>query len=143
MLKLTDAEWAVMDALWADETAAGQTLGEVTDALRPATGWTHNTVHTYLTRMEGKGLVAIAREVDPHRYTAAVTREGRAFTAGFPRCSRTRPPPMSSKAVSQMGAVCFSFSIQFSQAERSVIICPPPKVLWYVSFTASRGSIWG
>ena len=75
MLKLTDAEWAVLDALWADETAAGLTLGEVTDALRPATGWTRNTVHTYLTRMEGKGLVAIARGVDPHRYTAAVTRE--------------------------------------------------------------------
>lgn len=71
MLKLTNAEWAVLDVLWAGQAA----LGEVVDALRPATGWSRNTVHTYLTRMEAKGLVTIDRTAEPHRYTAAVSRE--------------------------------------------------------------------
>lgn len=76
MIRLTDAEWAVLDALWGAEGAApGLTLGEVTDALRPATGWSRNTVHTYLTRMEIKGLVHIDRAAEPHRYCAAITRE--------------------------------------------------------------------
>lgn len=97
MTKLTDAEWAVLDVLWAAEPPAedapaaapqpGLALGEVVDALRPATGWSRNTVHTYLTRMEGKGLVGIDRTADPHRYTAAVTREACARDArkGFLR----------------------------------------------------------
>lgn len=75
MRKLTDAEWAVLDVLWAAGDPPGPALGDVTDALRPATGWSRNTVHTYLTRMEGKGLVDIDRTAEPHRYRAAVTRE--------------------------------------------------------------------
>ncbi len=74
MVKLTDAEWAVLDVLWA-APENGLALGEVTDALRPGTGWSRNTVHTYLSRMENKGLAAIDRTVEPHRYHAAVTRE--------------------------------------------------------------------
>ena len=78
MSKLTDAEWAVLDVLWSLPSPGdlpGLALGEVTDALRPATGWSRNTVHTYLTRMEHKQLVTILREREPHRYAAAVTRE--------------------------------------------------------------------
>ena len=37
--------------------------------------WRRNTVHTYLTRMESKGLVKIHRETEPHQYAAAVSRE--------------------------------------------------------------------
>lgn len=74
MIRPTDAEWAVLDVLWA-AGAAGAALGEVLDALRPVTGWSRNTVHTYLTRMENKGLVRIDRAAEPHRYHAAVTRE--------------------------------------------------------------------
>lgn len=74
MVKLSDTEWAVLDALWAADLP-GPTLGDVTAALRPITGWSRNTVHTYLTRMEGKGVVFIDRTVEPHRYRAAVSRE--------------------------------------------------------------------
>ena len=41
----------------------------------PTRPWRRITVHTYLTRMESKGLVAIDRSQDPHRYTAAIDRE--------------------------------------------------------------------
>ena len=81
MRRLSDAELNVMNVLWDTgltlpiENSAGLTLGEIVDALKPATGWSRNTVHTYLTRMEKKGLVAINRTGEPHRYGAAVSRE--------------------------------------------------------------------
>lgn len=71
--RLSDREWTVLDALWA--FPEGGTLGELTDALFPRTGWSRNTVLTYLTRMEAKGLVAIRREAAPRRYQAALSRE--------------------------------------------------------------------
>ena len=49
MANLSDREWTVLTALWA---SGGSTLGELTEALRPETGWSRNTVLTYLTRME-------------------------------------------------------------------------------------------
>lgn len=72
MYKLTQAEWSVLEALWGREKFS---LGEVVEAMRPVTGWSRNTVHTYLTRMEEKGLVSIDRTGGPHSYAAAVSRE--------------------------------------------------------------------
>lgn len=72
MANLSDREWTVLTALWA---SGGSTLGELTEALRPETGWSRNTVLTYLTRMEAKGLVAIGKEGYPHLYQAALTKE--------------------------------------------------------------------
>ncbi len=72
LLQLTDSEWAVMQALWSEKT---MTLGQVTQALEPVRRWSRNTVHTYLTRMEGKGLVTILRDSEPHLYRAAVDRD--------------------------------------------------------------------
>ena len=73
MTKLSEREWTVMAALW--ETG-GAELGELAEQLRPDTGWSRNTVLTYLTRMEAKGLVAIDKETSPHRYRAALDRAG-------------------------------------------------------------------
>ena len=70
-MKLTDSEWAVMEALW---TAEEHALGEITDALKSVNGWNKNTVLTYLTRMEKKGIVKIDRGSDKP-YSAAVSRE--------------------------------------------------------------------
>ena len=72
MSGLTDSEWQVLQVLW--ETG-GAALGEVAGALGPRTGWSRNTVLTYLTRMERKGLVAIDKGGYPHRYRAALGRE--------------------------------------------------------------------
>ena len=72
MTKLSDREWTVLGVLW---DTGGAALGEVTDALRAETGWSRNTVLTYLTRMEAKGLVSIDKERCPHRYRAALSRE--------------------------------------------------------------------
>lgn len=70
-MKLTEAEWAVMEVLWSGERFA---LGEVTAALKESKGWNKNTVLTYLTRMEKKELVRIQRGMEKP-YSAAVSRE--------------------------------------------------------------------
>ncbi len=78
MRRLSDAELNVMNVLWEGAAAVpseGLSLGEIVEALKPATSWSRNTVHTYLTRMENKGLVAINRSGEPHAYSAAVSRE--------------------------------------------------------------------
>lgn len=71
MANLSDREWTVLTALW---DSGGSTLGELTEALRPETGWSRNTVLTYLTRMEAKGLVSIDKGGSPHLYRAALDR---------------------------------------------------------------------
>ena len=70
-MKLTEAEWSVLEVLWSGERFA---LKEITNALKPIHGWNKNTVYTYLTRMEAKGLVDIDRSGDKP-YGAAVSRE--------------------------------------------------------------------
>ena len=72
-MKLSEKEWRVLDALW--DAPEGLSLGAAVEALRPATGWSRNTVLTYLTRVEAKGLVHIDKEETPHRYRAGVDRE--------------------------------------------------------------------
>ena len=72
MANLSDKEWVVLEALWEEE---GSELSALVEMLRPKTGWNINTVHTYLTRMEGKGLVNIDKSSSPHIYEAAVSKE--------------------------------------------------------------------
>ncbi len=71
MSAINDTEWRVLAALWDSD---GATLGQVVEALREDTGWSRNTVLTYLTRMEKKGLVVIDKDPYPHLYRAAVDR---------------------------------------------------------------------
>ena len=72
MLRLSDKEWTVMEVLW---KTGGAELGVLVEQLYAETGWNRNTVLTYLTRMEGKGLVSIHKESVPHQYYAAQERE--------------------------------------------------------------------
>ena len=72
-MKLSDRERQVLEALWA--APEGLALGQTAEALKSATGWSRNTVLTYLTRMEKKGLVSIDKGSYPHIYRAALDRE--------------------------------------------------------------------
>ena len=71
-MNLSDREWTVLNALWETD---GAELGEIVNKLYPQTKWNRNTVLTYLTRMETKGLVTIDKGVSPHLYHATVDRE--------------------------------------------------------------------
>ena len=70
-MKISDAEWTVMDILWTGKSFA---LKEITSALAEVNGWSRNTVHTYLKRMEANGMVSIDRN-SKKPYAAAVSRE--------------------------------------------------------------------
>ena len=70
-MKLSEAEWAVLNILWSGKSFS---LKEITSALQDINGWSKNTVLTYLTRMEKKGYVAIDRSQDKP-YSAAVSKE--------------------------------------------------------------------
>ncbi|MBE6039049.1 MAG: BlaI/MecI/CopY family transcriptional regulator [Anaerofustis stercorihominis] len=70
-MKLTEAEWAVMEVLWSGENFS---LGEITSSLHNVNSWNKNTVHTYLTRMEKKGYVKIHKG-DTRPYSANISRE--------------------------------------------------------------------
>lgn len=69
---ISEREWLVLGVLW---DSGGATLGQLTQALREETEWNRNTVLTYLTRMEAKGLVSIGKEGYPRIYRAALSRE--------------------------------------------------------------------
>ena len=56
-MNLSEREWTVLNALWKTN---GAELGVLVNELYKETGWNRNTVHTYLTRMEAKGLVYIS-----------------------------------------------------------------------------------
>lgn len=68
MEHLSEREWMVLRALW---DSGGATLGELTRALYEQTGWSRNTVQTYLSRMQAKGLVSTGGSGYPRRYRAA------------------------------------------------------------------------
>lgn len=68
--RISDAEWSVMEVIWA---SGPQTTAQVCAALEN-TGWSRNTVATFLTRLEQKGyLQALPRS--PRQYAALVQRE--------------------------------------------------------------------
>ena len=71
IMKLSEAEWSVMEVLWQGESFA---LKSIASTLNELNGWSKNTVFTYLNRMEAKGLVKIDRS-SKTPYSAAVSRE--------------------------------------------------------------------
>ena len=71
-MNLSDREWTVLSALW---KTGGAELVVLVSELHGETGWSRNTVLTYLTRMEAKGLVDIDKDSSPHIYRATVDRE--------------------------------------------------------------------
>ncbi len=54
IVKLSEAEWKVMDVLWEE---APKTIMQLTRRFQETTGWTKHTVMTFLKRMEEKGAI--------------------------------------------------------------------------------------
>ncbi len=70
-MKLTEAEWSILNILWEKGHVS---LKELTTALTPIQHWSKKTVFTYLTRMEAKGLVHIDHRLE-RPYSALVSKE--------------------------------------------------------------------
>lgn len=70
-MQLTDAQWEVMNVLWKKDCFS---LKEIEDELKPITGWSKNTVYTYLVRMEAKGIIKINKNTEKP-YQAALSKD--------------------------------------------------------------------
>lgn len=71
-VKLTDAEWKVMEVLWKEEP---KTIMQITKELRVETGWTKYTVMSFLKRMEDKGAVHFIEGERAKLYYSDLKRE--------------------------------------------------------------------
>jgi BlaI family transcriptional regulator, penicillinase repressor len=81
-VKISDAEWNVMDAVWRRGSA---TAADIIDELAEPSGWSHRTIRTLLARLVEKGALHAAQQGHRYLYSPAVTRqrcvrsEGRSF----------------------------------------------------------------
>lgn len=70
-MKLSDAEWQVMNALWAEYPA---TAREIIARLPRGVDWAYTTVKTMLTRLVEKGAVKEYKDGVASRYEPLLTR---------------------------------------------------------------------
>ena len=71
-MHLTEAEWKLMDGLWADAPASAR---ELLDRLGPDAGWAYTTVKTMLTRLVEKGALDERARGRESVYVPRVTRK--------------------------------------------------------------------
>lgn len=70
-MKLTEAEWKVMNALW---QSASTTARDVHDRVKGETDWAYTTVKTILDRLGEKGAVAVGARGNTNLYEPLVTK---------------------------------------------------------------------
>lgn len=75
-IRLTEAEWAVMECLWEKEPRTGR---EVVQWLGKRMGWTRSTSLTLLRRLEAKGAVAGEADGDRKVFRPLIRREDAAL----------------------------------------------------------------
>lgn len=71
-MKLTQAEWQLMNALWEKYPATAREVGA---RLPEGTKWAYTTIKTMLTRLAAKGAVAETLEGKTALYVPLVTRQ--------------------------------------------------------------------
>jgi predicted transcriptional regulator len=69
--ELTEAEWAIIQAVWENEPCAAPTVQE---ALQSRKNWTYSTVKTMMDRMAAKGLLKTERIRNLILYRSAITK---------------------------------------------------------------------
>ena len=72
MIRLSEAEWKVMNVLWEE---APQTITQLTRRFQETTGWTKHTIMTFLKRMEDKGAVYYEAGVRAKLYYPRIERK--------------------------------------------------------------------
>ena len=69
--ELTEAEWAIIKAVWPHEPCAAPTIQE---ALQKSKGWSYSTVRTLMDRMAAKGLLKTEKVRNLTLFRSAITR---------------------------------------------------------------------
>ena len=70
-IELTEAEWAIIKAVWENEPCAAPTIQE---KLHKHKEWTYSTVRTLMDRMVAKGLLTAEKIRNLTLYRSAITR---------------------------------------------------------------------
>lgn len=70
--QISDAEYEVMDVIW---KYAPVSTNEITDRLAKTKDWSLKTIHTMLSRLEKKGVIAHEKESRVFVYTPCVKKE--------------------------------------------------------------------
>jgi BlaI family penicillinase repressor len=68
---LTEAEWAIMKVVWANQPCAA---GTVQESLAKEKGWAYSTVKTTMDRMVDKGLLKINKVRNLQLFTSQINR---------------------------------------------------------------------
>ncbi len=68
---LTEAEWAIIQAVWDNQPCAAPTVREELESRR---NWSYSTVKTLMDRMVSKGLLSTERIRNLILYRSAITR---------------------------------------------------------------------
>jgi BlaI family transcriptional regulator, penicillinase repressor len=71
-IELTEAEWAIIKAVWESEPC---TAPDIQERLWRPMRWSYSTVRTLMDRMVVKGLLAAEKAQHPTLYRSAVTRQ--------------------------------------------------------------------
>jgi BlaI family transcriptional regulator, penicillinase repressor len=70
-MRLTDAEWILMNALWKSHPA---TARQIADALPGEVAWAYTTIKTMLDRLVEKGVLAEAKKGPTSVYSPVIAR---------------------------------------------------------------------
>lgn len=76
-VKISDAEWAVMQVLWSaydEKREVGLTLGEIVGAVADSANWSSTTIRTLVIRLADKGAVTIDKTSGVYKYAPKVDR---------------------------------------------------------------------
>jgi predicted transcriptional regulator len=68
-VELTEAEWAIMRAVWTHQPCA---VGTIQEALAASKGWAYSTVKTTMDRMVRKGLLRVQKIRNLRVYSTTV-----------------------------------------------------------------------
>lgn len=78
-MRLSDAEWIVMNAIW--DRPVESSVRDVLETVEPRTGWAYQTVQTILLRLSQKGALTSRMRANTRLYKATVSREEAQRTA--------------------------------------------------------------
>ncbi len=71
-MKLSDAEWTVINVVWERSVASARDVLEQTEA---ETGWAYTTVKTILSRLVEKGALRVRKRANTSLYEPLVSRK--------------------------------------------------------------------
>lgn len=72
-MRLSDAEWIVMNAVW--DRPVESSVRDVLEVVEPQTSWAYQTVQTIMVRLAQKKALRSRLRANTRLYTALITRE--------------------------------------------------------------------